>query len=266
MIDIIIVGGGPAGLSAGISARQRNNSVVVISDEISKNRLYKASRVDNYPGFPGISGAELLEKMSSHALDAGAQMVVGKVTNILPGDNSFHVAHGNEISVSKSIIIATGVSHSSLFPGEERLLGRGLSYCATCDGMLYRGKRVCVICLTDEAEEEADYLESIGCEVIRSKSQNVSINGENKVSSVTIDGETIDCDGLFIIRQGIAPHLLLPGLEVVGGYINASPSGHTSLPGVFAAGDCVGTPHQISKAVGQGLVAALSASVYIRAL
>ena len=264
MVDTIIIGGGPAGLSAAISAKQRNNSALIISNDIRKSNLYKAPKIDNYPGLPGISGADLLEDILAHAKNAGADYVVEKVNAILPTGDYFQVGAGSGIFEAKSIIIATGIENSTLFPGEEELLGLGVSYCATCDGMLFRGKRICAVCLGPGADEEADYLASLGCDVIKTKSQNIRINGTQKVTSITIDGEEIICDGVFILRQAIAPHLLLSGLEIAGGYICADFAGKTNIPGVFAAGDCVGAPHQISKAVGQGLVAALSASEYVR--
>ena len=263
MLDIIIVGGGPAGLSAAISARQRNNSVAIISNDITKSGLYKASLVDNYPGFPGISGSKLLEILTAHATGAGAELITAQVSTILAADDAFHVGFGADFLSSRSVILATGVAQTSLFPGEEELLGRGVSYCATCDGMLYRGRRVCVVCLTPEASEEADYLASIGCEVVRIDTQDVIIKGEENVTSIVADGEEIICGGVFIIRHTVAPHLLLTGLDTQSGRISAAPSGMTNIPGVFAAGDCVGMPNQIAKAVGQGQVAALSASEYI---
>ena len=264
MPDIIIIGGGPAGLSAAITARQRNNSVTVISNDKAKSGLYKAPLVDNYPGIPGISGSELLDKFAAHATDAGADIITSQASTILPTGDIFQIGYGAEILTSKSVILAIGITQTSLFPGEETFLGRGVSYCATCDGMLYRGKRVCAICLTPEAREEAGYLESIGCDVVSLNTRNIIINGETQVTSVTADGEEIECAGIFILRPTVAPHLLLPGLETDNGAIRAAPSGQTNIPGVFAAGDCVGAPHQAAKAVGQGQVAALSASEYIR--
>ena len=263
MLDIVIVGGGPAGLSAAITVRQRNNSAAIISNNREKSGLYKAPRVDNYPGFPNISGSELLEKLAAHASDAGADIITNQVSTVLPTGNTFQIGFGAEILASKSVILAIGIAQTSLFPGEESLLGRGVSYCATCDGMLYRGKRICVVCLTPEAREEADYLASIGCDVVRITTRNMSINGENQVTSVVADGEEIKCAGVFILRPTVAPHILLAGLETQDSYIRATPSGQTNIPGVFAAGDCVGSPHQIAKAVGQGQVAALAASEYI---
>ena len=264
MVDIIIIGGGPAGLSAAITARQRNNSVTIVTNDPAKSGLYKAPIVENYPGLPRISGPELLDKLTAHAVEMGAALKTGKVTTIMPAGGVINIGYGTEILTSKSLIIATGIAQTSLFPGEEELLGRGVSYCATCDGMLYRGKRVCVVCQAPDAEEEADYLASLGCDVERIHMREVQIKGEKRVTSVVAGGEEIDCDGVFILRHAVAPHLLLSGLETEGGYIRTSTSGRTNIQGVFAAGDCVGKPHQIAKAVGDGLVAALTASEYIR--
>ena len=251
-------------MSAAITARQRNKSATVISNDMRQSGLFKAREVGNYPGMPGISGAELLEKLAAHAAGSGAEMTAGRVFSILQSAGTFYVGFGNEILESKSVIIATGVAQSTLFPGEEELLGNGVSYCATCDGMLYRGKRVCVVCLSPEAAGEADYLESIGCEVVRLDTRDIIINGDERVASVTADGKQIICDGVFILRQAVAPHLLTANLEVHDGYIRTGPSGETNIPGIFAAGDCAGAPHQIAKAVGQGQIAALAAEEYIR--
>jgi len=263
MLDVIIVGGGPAGLSAAITARQRGKSATVISNDASQSGLFKAREVGNYPGFPGISGPELLRKLTDHASVAGATLITGRVNAVMPVEEAFHVGYGNEILTSRSLILATGVAQTGLFPGEEELLGSGVSYCATCDGMLYRGKRVCVVCLAPDAEEEAEYLSSIGCDVVKLKTKKVIINGVGRVTSVVADGEEIMCDGVFILRQAVAPHLLVPGLEIENCHIKTGASAQTNVPGVFAAGDCVGAPYQIAKAVGEGLVAALSASEYI---
>lgn len=263
MFDVIIVGGGPAGLSAAITARQRNKSAAVISNDSKKSSLYKAKEIGNYPGFTSISGAELLDKLEEHATQAGAKLITGRVSVIMPAGKTFNVGYGAEISISKSVILATGVSQTSLFPGEAELLGRGVSYCATCDGMLFRGKRVCVVCLTPDAGGEAEYLGSIGCDVIRLETRNIKIIGEKQVMSVVADGETIKCAGVFILRQAVAPHLLLSNLKIEDGHICAGSSGETNIPGVYAAGDCTGMPYQIAKAVGQGQVAAMAALEYI---
>ena len=263
MHDIIIIGSGPAGLSAAITARIRGKSVLVISNDRTKTGLYKAKLVENYPGLPAITGAELSDKLFDHAAGMGAEIIDGRVSTILNSGDTFHVGHGMEIEASKCLILATGVIQSSEFPGEQKLLGRGVSYCATCDGMLYRGKHVCVVCLSDEAEAEADFLASIGCIVTKTKSNKITVNGEDRVLSITADGEEIPCDGVFILRKTILPASLVPGLETQDGRISVDRSMSTNIPGVFAAGDCTGAPHQIAKAVGEGQTAVLSAVEFL---
>ncbi len=263
MHDIIIIGDGPAGLSAAITARMRGKNVVIISKSRTQSGLYKAIEIGNYPGFPGISGAELSGKLVMHASGMGVEITEGRVTNVLPMGKELSVSYGTEFITGRSLIIATGIVQTSVFPGEAALLGQGVSYCATCDGMLYKGKKVCVVCLSPDAEEEADFLESIGCEVTRLKTKKITVNGDKKVTSVTADGEEIPCEAVFILRQTIAPDTLLPGLETEKGHIKTDRAMKTNIPGVFAAGDCVGTPYQVAKAVGEGQVAVLSAVDYL---
>ena len=263
MHDIVIIGGGPAGLSAAITARQRGKSAAIISNDYKKSGLFKAPEIGNYPGIPGVSGSELLDRLIEHASGSGAEAISGRVNNVLSTGNTFQIGYDSDIALSKSIIIAIGVVQSSLFSGEERLLGSGVSHCATCDGMLFRGKRVCVVPLMQEAGDEVAYLSSIGCDVVLLKTRDIIINGDRVVQSVTADGEDILCEGVFILRHAIAPQLLLPGLELENSHIAADRSGSTNIPGAFAAGDCTGAPYQIAKAVGEGQIAALAACAYI---
>lgn len=263
MFDIIVVGSGPAGLSAAITARMRGKSVAVISNSSAESGLYKAVEIGNYPGLPGISGAELSKKLAEHAADMGTELIAGRVTTILPIGNEINVSYGSELVSAKSLIIATGIVQTAVFPGEAELLGSGVSYCATCDGMLYRGKKVCVVCLSPDAEEEAEFLSSIGCAVTKVKTKNIVVHGTERVTSISADGEEIPCEGVFILRQTIAPSSLLPGLETDKGHIKVDKAMKTNVPGVFAAGDCIGTPYQVAKAVGEGQIAVLSAVDYL---
>ena len=137
MYDIAVIGGGPAGLSAAVQARVRNKSVVVISGNSRDNPLYKTARIENYLGVPQISGPELLERFRTHAQQLGAAQKEGRVLNIMPMGGTFYLSIGSEMEQGKAIVLATGVIWANKYPGEEAHLGRGVSYCATCDGMLY---------------------------------------------------------------------------------------------------------------------------------
>lgn len=263
MYDILIVGGGPAGLSAAITAKMRGKSAAILSNDRTDSGFYRAREIGNYPGLPGLSGAELSEKFVSHALGMGATITTGRVNAVLPAGGQIYVSYGSETASAKALILALGVIQTSVFPGEAEFLGRGVSYCATCDGMLYRGKKVCVVCLAPDSEREADHLSSIGVEVVKLATADLSIIGDDRVTSVMADGEEIPCSGVFILRQTIAPDSLMPGLTTQNGHIWTDASMATNIPGIFAAGDCTGAPYQVAKAAGEGQVAALSAAEYI---
>ena len=160
-----------------------------------------------------------------------------------------------------------GSAQPKAYPGEAELLGRGVSYCATCDGMFYRGKKVAVIGLSAEAREEADFLTGIGCEVEffdRRRATRYEILGDGKVSALKADDAEYPVEGVFVLRDTVASSVLLPELALDGGHIAVDREMRTSLPGVFACGDCTGRPYQIAKAVGEGNIAALSADAFIK--
>ena len=185
---------------------------------------------------------------------------------------------GNELYEGSSLILAPGVVRQAKYPGEMEYLGRGVSYCATCDGMLYRGRPVVVAGRSKEAPREAAYLKELGCQVVYVaprrpeqldpaipfvQANRLEVEGEQTVTGLRADGALLPCSGIFILREAVAPTDLLPGLETENGAIRVDRRMATSIPGVFAAGDCTGEPLQVSKAVGEGLTAALSAAEYL---
>ena len=265
--DVLVIGGGPAGLSAALNVRARGRSVLVVSNPMEENPLWRAEKVDNYLGLPGLSGPELLRTMRRHAEEAGAEFRTGKVLNAMQMGGVWYVGIGNDMENAKAVILAAGVSRGKKFPGEAEFLGRGVSYCATCDGMLYRGKAVAVLGYGDSARHEAEFLRSLGCSVTYfHRPKNCVIAGGDRVESVTCDGETAAVEGVFLLRPTMAPADLFPGLAVENGYVAVDRKMATGLPGVFAAGDCTGSPLQVSKAAGEGLIAGQSAAAYAAAL
>lgn len=275
--DIIVLGSGPAGLAAAIAARGRDKSVLVIGNRWQDSPLAKAERVDNYLGLPGLTGTEMLDTFYRHALGMGVEFVVGKAISLMAW-NGFMITVGSQVYEGKALILAPGVVRQAKYPGEEEYLGRGVSYCATCDGMLYRGKPVTVVGRSSDAPHEANYLKSLGCQVTYVSPQppvglekdipyvkagRLAIRGEQTVTGLEADGALIPCSGVFILRQAVAPTDLLPTLETEAGYIKVDRRMATNVEGVFAAGDCTGVPLQVSKAVGEGHVAALSACEYL---
>ncbi len=275
--DIIVLGSGPAGLAAAVAARGRDKSVLVIGNRWQDSPLAKAERVDNYLGLPGRTGAEMLEAFYQHAAEMGVEFVVGKAISLMAW-NGFMVTVGSQVYEGKALILAPGVVRQAKYPGEEEYLGRGVSYCATCDGMLYRGKQVIVVGRSSDAPHEANYLQRLGAHVTYVSPQppqgldegipfvkagKLAVKGEQAVTGLEADGVLIPCDGVFVLRQTVAPTDLLPTLETEAGYIKVDRRMATNVEGVFAAGDCTGTPLQVSKAVGEGHVAALSACEYL---
>lgn len=278
MVDIIVIGAGPAGLSAAINARARGKSVLVVSNPIEENPLYKAPVIDNYPGLPGISGAQLLHTLKEHAKACGVQFRAGRVLNAMPMENRYFVSIGSDFEDAGAVVIAVGAQRGTKLPGEEVLLGRGVSWCATCDGMLYRNKPVVVVGFSHDAPEEANFLQEIGCQVtyVARKvpaglnpdipvvvGKKITIEGEQTVTTVRVDETSIPCQGAFVLREAMAPSDLLPGLDLENGYVSVDRLSATNLPGVFACGDCTGLPLQIANAVGEGLIAGQQAADYV---
>ena len=264
--DVLVIGGGPAGLSAAVNVRARGRSALVVSNPLEENPLWRAENVDNYLGLPGRSGAELLTAMRRHAEQAGAEFLAGKVLSALQMPDAWYVSVGPDMYNARAVVLAAGVARGRKFPGEAELLGRGVSYCATCDGMLYRGRPVAVVGYSDTARQEAEFLQKIGCSVTYfDRPRRCEIQGMDRVTSITCDGRTVPVEGVFILRPTMAPTEIFPGLAVEQGYVTVDRRMATNLPGLFAAGDCTGGPLQVSKAVGEGLIAGQSAAAWAAA-
>jgi len=294
-VDLAVIGGGPAGYSAAINALARGRSVVVISGDYRSSYLYRATELNNVPGMLGRSGAEILDLYHNHAVAMGANVLDGRALMVAPYPYEtksgrsvvgYQIAYGDQILMARTVVLATGAAVATPFPGEDTYIGRGVSYCATCDGMLYRERDVAVIAKTEEAVEEAVHLVRIGCKVhlfvspsdlkrwdvklpedtfasVVNGSGYKIIGDGNQVVALAYGDTTLDVACVFVLRASIAPGSLLSGLALDGNYIVADKSQHTNLPAVYAAGDCTGKPLQVAKALGEGLVAALSADAYI---
>lgn len=281
LADIAIIGGGPAGLSAAVTARIRNKSVLLFEHLEFSPKLQRAQMVHNYLGLPAITGRDLMRQFSDHALQFKPQLIKQKVVSIFPGSGMFTLLTPEDTYEARVVILATGVMESGLLPGEKDLVGRGVSYCATCDGMLYRDQDVAVISYTQDGEHEAEYLAEF-CRKVYYLPQYTASNllrNNVKISAIrprtlrqTAAGITLgtepdelNVNGVFILRQSDPVETLLPGIELNGELIKVDNRLATNIAGVFAAGDCTGKPWQISRATGEGLVAALSAIEYLAA-
>ena len=300
MYDLIIIGAGPAGLSAAIYAsRARLSAVVIEQNFVNGGQIIDTYEIDNYPGMPGISGMDLAAKMAEHAEKLGVETVYGFVQNLDLTGPVKKVETDEGTYEAKAVIIASGATHSKLgAQGENQFAGMGVSYCATCDGAFYRGKDVLVVGGGDVAVEDAIFL-ARGCNkvyVVHRRDElraakilqenllslpNVemvwnsnlrSVNGGMKVESATVVNKldqserTIPVSGVFI-AVGITPRSEFARNHVSmdeKGYIIADETGATSVPGVFAAGD-VRTKQlrQVVTAVADGANAVTSAEKYL---
>lgn len=277
--DIAIVGGGPAGLAAAVNARRRNKDALLVSKETMSSKLIQAEQIENYLGIPQISGSELIGRMRDHAQAEGVVSIKDEVQNIYQEERIFSLIGRENALQAKTLILAPGISTVAEIAGEAEFVGRGVSYCATCDGMFFKGKAVAMIGYIPEAESEAAFLSEICSEVyyfpqyrlatelspkvkvVQGKPQKIS--GTDKVELLKTSAGEFGVSGIFIERAGRPASELLDGLHIENGFIWVDLTQATNLPGVFAAGDCTGRPWQISRAVGQGQVAALSAVHYL---
>ncbi|WP_366469549.1 thioredoxin-disulfide reductase [Clostridium segne] len=302
MYDIIIIGSGPAGLSAAIYAQRAClDTIVIEKNGISGGQVLNTWEVDNYPGFPGVTGFELSRQFREHANKLGARVVQDEVVQVELSGNVKKVVCEEETYEARCVILASGAHHRTLeVPGEEELRGAGVSYCATCDGAFFRGRTVAVVGGGDAALEDAIFLARM-CEKVyivhrRDKlrgakrlqerlqalenvefvwnSETAAIEGDGQVEALrlrqTKTGEErrLDVDGVFI-AVGIAPEseLYAGQLELdEQGYIRADESGQTSVPGVFAAGDVrTKALRQILTAASDGANCVASAERYLQA-
>ncbi|MBQ9593396.1 MAG: NAD(P)/FAD-dependent oxidoreductase [Lachnospiraceae bacterium] len=278
--EIAIIGTGPAGLEAAITATVRNKKVLLLGSRESSLKVSKAHKIANYLGLPEIAGADLAAAYLKHIDAMGIQITEDKI-NAIYSMGDYFVLQGNEnvMYEADAVILATGVVAGKPFPGEDENLGRGVSFCATCDAALYRGKSAVVIGYAPKEEPEAEFLAEIAdkvtylamypeetsftrenVEVLRVKPLSIVRDGRMKL--VTDQGE-IESDGVFVLREAISPKQLVPGLATDGPHVTVDLQMRTNLPGCFACGDIAGTPYQYIKAAGQGNVAALSAVSYV---
>lgn len=280
--DLAIVGGGPAGLSAAITARLRGQQVILFEGGNHSEKLRQAWRIDNYPGLPEISGEELMNRFLAQAKSLGAEIVYKKVQNVFPGEPATLMI-GDDVVQAKAVILATGAVIGQAIPGEDRLLGRGVSYCATCDGNFFAGKRVAVYIDTVAEWDDVEFFAAVASSVdvfcradvaetlpsalpekvtLHDGVKILEILGDSSVSEINTSQGTLPVDGVFLLRAVLPPTHVVDGLTVEDNHIKVDPWGATNLPGIFSAGDVTGNPLQIAKAVGDGQTAALAAVAY----
>lgn len=295
--DVSIIGSGPAGLSAAIYAKRANLSAVVIEKEYEgTGQIAESGQVDNYLGLPGISGYGLGEAFREHAVKLGVAFLEQEVIRIQKeASGQFQITFADDSEIeSKTVIYAAGASpRRADIPGEKEYAGKGISYCAICDGSFYRGKKVAVLGGEDTALDDAGYLAGLAEQVyvihrrkefrgaaatvekLREK-ENVTfvlehqvkeITGEAKVTGVVLeDGIAIAVDGVFVAYGSVPQTALVKDLVELdpAGYVKANETGETSLAGLYVAGDArTKKLRQVVTAVSDGANAATAVAEYV---
>ena len=278
--DIAIVGSGPGGLEAAITAKIRNKDIILFGNKDLSLKITKAAEIKNYLGFPDITGENLAKAYNEHLQKMDININYSRINAVYAMGDYFVLQSADEMFEAKSVIISTGVVTGKTVPGENENLGRGVSYCATCDAALYKGKEAIVVGYSSKEEEEVIFLAekakkvtylalyknvtflADNIEVIEGRRPREIIKNEDSLTLVTNKG-SYTADGVFFLRDAISPEKLVPGLLIEEGHITVDRSMRTNIEGVFACGDITGKPYQYMKAAGEGNVAALSAVSYL---
>ena len=283
LYDVAIIGTGPAGVSAALNLKIHEKAFIWIGKRDLSDKISRAERISNYPGFIDATGAALNRAFMDQLAAMDIEITEAMVNQIMPMGDHYALLAGPDFYEARALILCTGVSQTGGIRGEAEYLGRGVSYCATCDGGLYRGRTVAVVCGNRRFEHEARYLAGlaekvyffpyyrdpgfIADNVLSPDARPVAITGDERVEGLRLNnGSDLAVDGLFCLRDAIALDTLLPGLTTENGHIAVDRRMAASLPGVFAAGDCTGRPYQYAKSVGEGNVAAHSAIEYLESI
>lgn len=280
--DIAIIGTGPAGISAAITAKLRNKNIILFGNKDLSDKINKAHSIKNYTGLPNVTGEELATALKNHLNDLDIEITEKRVNAVYSMGEYFALQVGKEMIESKSLIIATGVTALKTLENEDEFLGRGVSYCATCDAHFCKGKDVAVIAYTKEAEEDALFLSEV-CSSIKYfplydisneifdkygniqiiKDKPIGIAGNMKAEKIICENSSYDAFSTFVVRNNISADKLVPGLKTDGTHIIVDLQMETNIKGLFACGDIAGKPYQYIKSAGQGNIAALSAIAYL---
>ena len=288
MLDCIIVGSGPAGISAALTLKANGKSFMLFGSPNLSEKISKAELIRNYPGLSNVTGENFATALKAQLAEAEIEVKNEKVAGVYALKEKFSVlTQENNAYESKTIILACGVESIKPIDGEEAFLGRGVSYCATCDGFLYKGKTIAVLCTSKRLEHEVFYLAELAEKVyliamykdVAPMPDNVTvlrkmpkqIAGERRVEKLVFPSAPAEnitaelpVDGVFALRECIAPAVLVGGLETENNHVKIDRNTATNLKGCFAAGDCTGRPYQYAKAVGEGNVAAHSVTEYLK--
>lgn len=279
MYDIAIIGSGAAGVSAAINAKILGKNFIWFGSGAVSEKVRRADVIQNYPGLPDIKGEELAWAFKHHAESMNIAVNESVITGVYETGGKFSLLAGEEVYETKTVILCIGVQQTKPIDGEEQLVGRGISYCATCDGNFYKGKTIAILCTDKRFEHEVEFLLSLAQKAYvmplykdyEIKAPNAEIilktpvkfAGDDKLKEVIFKDGKIEVDGAFLLKSAISPATLVHGIEVDEGHIVVNRDCSTNVAGIFAAGDCTGRPYQYVKAAGEGNVAVHSAVRYL---
>lgn len=282
MYDCAIVGTGAAGVSAALTLKALKVNFVWLGSRALSEKVRSAEKIKNYPGLIGVSGREMCAVFKRQTEEEGIEITEGRVSGVYPTEGGYSLTCGNGSYDAKSVILATGAAAVKPIKGENEYLGRGVSYCATCDGFLYKDKVIAVFSESADDGAEIDLLAeyartiylftlekgvSYSAENVIKKDGLISeIRGDVRARSVVCGEGELAVDGVFMLRQSVAAETLVHGLKCEGGAVVVDRLCKTNLNGVFAAGDCTGRPYQYVKAAGEGNVCAHSVKAYLGSL
>ncbi len=281
MFEVAIIGTGAAGISAALTLKQLNKNFIWFGSDNLSFKINKAEKIRNYPGLINVSGEEMRDVFKEQIKTMGIEITNKMVTGIYKGDGFYSILCGNDYSVeAKTVIVATGVLINKPIKGEVENVGSGVSYCATCDGFLYKDKEIAIYSESKEYDHEVEYLANLASKVYFFHNyKDSNVKGDNVIfvddkmeeikpglkqkTIVTKKGEEIKVNGVFILKSSYSPSVLVPGIEEEENHIKVNRKMETNMQGLFAAGDCTGKPYQYTKAVGEGNVAAHSVVEYL---
>lgn len=278
LYDTAIVGGGIAGYSAALTAKNLKLDYLWLGDAPFSGKTQVAEYVRNYPSFTG-DGKLFVQKLEEQREIEQVVLTQARVDGIYHTKSGYIITCGSVSYSARTVILCTGVELRGSVQGEGDFLGRGVSYCAVCDGALYRGRSIAAVLYDARFAHEVEYLSGFAdmvyafcvCEppVFASdkikviKGAPLAVGGEGRIGWVkTAEGE-LSVDGVFFLRNAVPPASLVGGLLTEGAHVRVGRDMSTNLEGLFAAGDVTGTPYQYAKAAGEGLVAAYSARAYL---
>ncbi len=276
--DVAVVGGGIAGYTAALTAKNLLLDYLWLGASAFGEKLACAEKVTNFPAVSG-KGTDFLAALEAQREREGIALTPCRIDGVYAAGGKFFLTAGQKSFEAKTVILATGVETKGALKGERDFLGRGVSYCAVCDGALYKGKRIAAVVSSPAFEEEVHYLARFadmvyafclyehsnlcGENIEVRREFPLAVEGTSRVERIVTKEGAYPVEGVFLLKNSAPPKALVGGLQTEGAHVKVARDLSTNLAGLFAAGDVTGRPYQYAKAAGEGCVAAHSAKAYL---